>query len=61
MNEKSKEQQAIEVWEKLSPREKLLAVGYSEEVLNDMVAEEDKSIHDEIFEEELSLCAENQA
>ena len=61
MNEKTREQQAIEVWEKLSPREKLLAVGYSEKMLNDMVAEAPKSIHDEIYEEELSLCAENQA
>lgn len=48
-------------WQKLNPKEKLLAVGYTEEIIQSLVEnEDDVSLHNEIFEEELSLCAENQ-
>lgn len=49
------------VWQRLDPKEKLLAAGYTEEIIQSLVEnEEDTSLHNEIFEEELSLCAENQ-
>lgn len=53
---------APDEWEKLDPKEKLLAVGHTEEILQSLVKnEEDFKLHNENFEEELSLCAENQA
>lgn len=60
--QKAKSELAVVNWEKLSPKEKLLAVGYTEKIVQSLVENEvDESLHDEIYEEELSLCAESQA
>ncbi|GGC88200.1 hypothetical protein GCM10011573_17260 [Enterococcus wangshanyuanii] len=48
-----------EKWNKLSPREKLLHAGYSEEQLDQMVKEYPDEDPDELFTDELSYAAEN--
>lgn len=54
------EEQRIEEWKGFSPKEKLLSIGYTEEILNSLIEEEpDESMHDEIYIEELSYCTEN--
>lgn len=48
---------SLEEFENLSPRERLVYSGYSEEILVDMVKDSPAEEHDRIYEDELSYAA----